>query len=395
SSGQASPLLMEPLDPDMKRETKIKKEKKGKGQRGRPKGSKNKNSQDAELTDYLKCLQEHILKTLKMIGTRIQIAYFVYDGAFGNNECLQMVKGCGLSLISKLQCKSALWFPYKGEQNGKGAKKKYGNKVNYSNLPAEYLVETTLKDGIEEKTYQSELLHKDFPDPLNVTIIQHRRISDDKVAQVILYSNDLELSWDNMIHYYRLRFQIEFTFRDAKQYWGLEDFMNIEETQVKNAANLSMFMVNFSRIIASQIQDANSTSMLDLKAHFQGLFYLEQVLKMDPQIQEIISFEKLQKTMANIGRIHNSQNQPIIKDKTPLTDPTQNKENGEKETKVLENEEKGTVGIEFAEITPLTDPTQNKENGEKGTVGIEFAKITEKSLRLVANCLKSITRKAS
>ncbi|MGK5094430.1 transposase, partial [Deltaproteobacteria bacterium TL4] len=330
----------------------------------------NKNSQDVELTDYLKCLQGHILKTLKMIGTQIQISYFVYDGAFGNNECLQMVKGCGLSLISKLQCKSALWFPYKGDQKGKGGPKKYGNKVDYSNLPDEYLVETTLKEGIEEKTYQIELLHKGFPDPLNVTIIQRRRISDGKVAQVILYSNDLELSWENMIHYYRLRFKIEFTFRDAKQYWGLEDFMNINKTQVKNAANLSMFMVNFSRIIASQIQEPDSTSMLDLKAHFQGLFYLNQVLKIDPEIQKVISFEKLQKTMANIGRIHNSQNQPIIEDKTPLNHTTQNKENGVNDTKVIETEKKGTAVI-------------------------EFAKIAKKSLSLVANCLKLVTRKAS
>ena len=41
-----------------------------------------------------------------------------------------------------------------------------------------------------------------------------------------------------------LRFQIEFNFRDAKQYWGLEDFMNVTPTGVTNAANLSLFMVN-------------------------------------------------------------------------------------------------------------------------------------------------------
>lgn len=41
-------------------------------------------------------------------------------------------------------------------------------------------------------------------------------------------------------------FSLEFNFRDAKQYWGLEDFMNISQTAVTNAANLSLFMVNFS-----------------------------------------------------------------------------------------------------------------------------------------------------
>ena len=56
---------------------------------------------------------------------------------------------------------------------------------------------------------------------------------------------------------YRLRFQIEFNFRDAKQYWGLDDFMNTSPTAVTNAANLALFMVTsrlaaLGRIHASQ-----------------------------------------------------------------------------------------------------------------------------------------------
>jgi hypothetical protein len=44
---------------------------------------------------------------------------------------------------------------------------------------------------------------------------------------------------------------IEFNFRDAKQYWGLEDFMNVTPTGVTNAANLSLFMVNVAyRLLA-------------------------------------------------------------------------------------------------------------------------------------------------
>ena len=54
------------------------------------------------------------------------------------------------------------------------------------------------------------------------------------------------LRYDKIIKFYSLRFQIEFNFRDAKQYWGLEDFMNVKETAVTNAANLSFFMVNLS-----------------------------------------------------------------------------------------------------------------------------------------------------
>lgn len=349
SSGKASPLLMEQLDPKMKRKTKVKKEKKNKGQKGRPKGTKNKNRQDVELTNYLKWIKGHILKTLATIGDRIKMAYFVYDGAFGNNEWLQMVKSCGLPLISKLQCNAALYFPYKGAQKGKGAPKKYGDKLDYNHLSDEHLVATIVKDGMVEKIYRIEVLHKDFADLLNVTIIRRLRVSDDKVGQVILFSNDLKLSWENMIRYYRLRFQIEFTFRDAKQYWGLEDFMNIKQTQVENAANLSMFMVNFSRMIASQVQDTDLPSMLDLKARFQASFYLEQLLKIDPEIQRVISFEKLENALGNIGCIHPTQNQSIILHDLPQREPLQNEGSGAKQTQVIRLMPKVKKSLNFTE----------------------------------------------
>ena len=304
-SRKTSPLLMEQLEPDMKRRVKPPKASKKAG-RGRPVGSKNKNRKNVELTVYLLWIQTHIKTTLAIIGDKLKIVYFVYDGAFGNNECLQMVKMCGVSLISKLQCNSALYFPYEGEYKGRGPRRKYGDKVKYQQIPEKYLQQTSREDGIEEKIYQMTVRHKDFADPLNVTIIQRIRLSDKKWGQVILFSDDLQLFWENMILYYRLRFQIEFTFRDAKQFWGLEDFMNIKQKAVKNAANLSMFMVNLSRFLIDQ-DETYTQSILDLKTRSKAAFYVEKIIKFNPEIQKIISFEQLQAATADFGCIHPRQ----------------------------------------------------------------------------------------
>ena len=82
------------------------------------------------------------------------------------------------------------------------------------------------------------------PDPLNVVILLRTNLATGAWANVILFSSDLALSYDKLIDYYRLRFQIEFNFRDAKQFWGLEDFMIVTQTAVTNAANLALFMVD-------------------------------------------------------------------------------------------------------------------------------------------------------
>ncbi|HSX81086.1 MAG TPA: hypothetical protein VLQ80_21275, partial [Candidatus Saccharimonadia bacterium] len=57
-------------------------------------------------------------------------------------------------------------------------------------------------------------------------------------------SSDLDLAYAPLVDYDGLRCQIECNFRDATQYWGLEDFMNVSPTGVTHAAHLSLFMVN-------------------------------------------------------------------------------------------------------------------------------------------------------
>ena len=305
SSKTASPLLMEQLPAEMSRKTKKEVPKPvNKRPKGRPQGKKNKNNQAVELTAYLKWIQSHLKATLGLFEGKLPIAYFVYDNAFGNHESLQMVKACGLSLISKLQCRAALWFPYEGEYSGKGAPKKYAKKVDYTDLPKRALKTIRIEKGVEERVYQISLRHKSFSDLLNITIIQKRRLKDGKMGQVILFSDDLSLGWEQMILYYRSRFQIEFTFRDAKQFWGLEDFMNIRQQTVHNAANLSMFMVNLSRSMLENQEIPLAGSVHDLKAKAQAEFFMERFFKINPEIATVISFEKLKHDVSDIGCIH-------------------------------------------------------------------------------------------
>ena len=58
---------------------------------------------------------------------------------------------------------------------------------------------------------------------------------EQKYGFVILFSTDLALEGMTLVDYYALRFQIEFNFRNAKQYFGLSDFKSTKSTQVTNA----------------------------------------------------------------------------------------------------------------------------------------------------------------
>ena len=149
--------------------------------------------------------------------------------------------------------------------------------------------------------------HKLIPDKLNIVIIVKRNLKTQKVARVVLFSTDLTLPFDQLIDYYRLRFQIEFNFRDAKQFWGLEDFQNVNPLPLHNAAKLAMFMVNVSHLLVQHFRPTQPAfSVNDLKAHFRGHKYVSETLKLLPQLPEPIFIQRIFSHIAQLGSIHPS-----------------------------------------------------------------------------------------
>lgn len=282
-----------------------KKAKKSAGKKGRPQGSRNKNRREVELKPYLSRIQTMLKKLLILIGLDLKLVYCVMDGAFGHNYALQMVRQCSLHLISKLRADAALYLPYGGPQKKRGARKKYGQKLDYAHLPEQFLKETNILDGVQTNIYHLTGWHKRFPDCLNIVIIRKINLKTQAWAQVILFSSDLQLAYDQLIDYYRLRFQIEFNFRDAKQFWGLEDFMNVNQTPVYNAANLAMFMVNLAQVLLAHFRPTCPTfSVNDLKAYFRGRKYVTETLKLLPQKPEPIFIDQIFANIAQLGRVN-------------------------------------------------------------------------------------------
>ncbi len=285
------------------RKAKRKQQKPGKP--GRPKGSKNQDKTVVTLTPELTLIQKMVQKLLQLIGPTLSLRFLVMDGKFGHNNALQMTRQCSLHLISKLRYDAALHFAYDGPYAGIGAPQKYGDKINYATLPDQYRQETSIEREIQTDIYQAQMLHRDFAQPLNIVIIYKTNSNTGATAHVILFSSDLELTYAQIIDYYSLRFQIEFNFRDAKQYWGLEDFMNVKKTAVVNAASLSLFMVNVSHLLLRDFRPKDSTvNVLDLKAHFRGHKYVVETLKWLPQKPEPILMAQIFDKVSQLGRIH-------------------------------------------------------------------------------------------
>jgi putative transposase len=279
---------------------------KKKGKPGRPKGVKNQDKRQIEWTEELLRLKRMASELLERVKQHMTIRYLVLDGHFGNNNVTQMVRqSLSLHLICKLRQDSALYFPYAGAQARTGAQRIYGHKLAFATIPTQYLVKTFSENGIQTDIYQATMLHKSFADQLNIVIILKTNLATQRQAHVILFSSDLTIAYDKLIDAYQLRFQIEFNFRDAKQFWGFEDFMNVNQLPLTNAVGLAFFMLNLSHLLVSRFrQTCPQFGILDLKAHFRTRRYLREALKLLPDFPDTILFEQALDSMPALGSIH-------------------------------------------------------------------------------------------
>ena len=250
---------------------------------GRPKGSKNKNKEQVTFSPELGRILLWTQKLLKLIGKKIALHYFVLDGHFGNHRAYLMTRQLGLHLISKMRHDAQLYLLPTDAQKQASPRLKYGQRLDYDNLPAASRVSSEQEEGYERQVYQMQCLHKDFAEVLNIVVIVKTHLVTGRRGHVILLSSDLDLEAFKLVEYYALRFQIEFEFRDAKQHFGLSDFVCVGETSVQNAVGLSFFMGNLScHLLECFGESFPEAGVVDLKSYYRGRRYALETLKYLP-----------------------------------------------------------------------------------------------------------------
>ncbi len=129
---------------------------------GRPKGSKNKDKKEVNLTSDFLRIRYMVQDLLKKISKLLPLTYLVLDGYFGNNKAVVMARQLGLQLICKMRHDSVLYIPYENPDPTRKSRRKYGEKINYLFIPDCFLKETNINDDVRTDIYQAKLLHKEY-----------------------------------------------------------------------------------------------------------------------------------------------------------------------------------------------------------------------------------------
>ncbi len=121
-------------------------------------------------------------------------------------------------------------YLYTGEQKRKGRRKCYAEKIVIGDFEQLEFVEKTDDDiQIHTAIVNSVSLKRN----IRIVILTYKN------GYAVLFSTDTELDATSIYRYYKARFQIEFLFRDTKQFTGLNHCQARSETALDNHFNAS------------------------------------------------------------------------------------------------------------------------------------------------------------
>ena len=169
--------------------------------------------------------------------------YLVADAYFSKAPFVEQVLLADLDFIGKMRKDISLRYLYSGPPTGKkGAPKKYDGKVDAKDLRKNYFSRTETQEAV---LYSGRLNVTSWKTEMKVVFVYS---ADEKSLGAILFTTDEDLPAETVLKYYRLRFQIEFLYRDAKQFAGMTHCQSRSKEALDFHVNASLTAVSAAKV---------------------------------------------------------------------------------------------------------------------------------------------------
>ena len=227
-----------------------------------------------------------------------EVSYVAGDAYYSKYKWVTGVVQLNLHAIGKLRCDANLKFLYDGPQKPRGRHRRYDGKVDFTD-PSRFELVCTLEDDV--KLYRAVVWSVNFK--RSILLVYLLKEQDGKQSYVLLFSTDVNIDPLLLYRCYKARFQIEFIFRDARQFTGLADCQARSPEALDSHVNASLTALNLAKAsllqqqpvteplsfsIASYKRLALNEHLLDL---FISMFDLEPTLiKSHPNYQNLLAY---------------------------------------------------------------------------------------------------------
>ena len=245
---------------------------------------------DVYLDQLSRVVKAHNLRFLR---------YVVTDGAYSKQKFVAGVRGLELHQIGKLRADANLRYLYQGPKRpGPGRQKTYDGKVNWSDFSRFERLDTEDEHIV---LYQQVLNHVQLQCNLQVVVVVHTQ----RNRYAVLFSTDVNLEPQRLYRYDKARFQIEFLFRDAKQFAGLSDCQARSKATFDFHFNASLSAVTFAKLGARH-QTGNcdqAFSMASLKRRAFNQHWIDRICEHLANGQSLAKTSPDSEALCNYGII--------------------------------------------------------------------------------------------
>ena len=276
-----------------KTKTKVKTKAKAKAKaKTDPKAKDDDSRVDAYLAHLNRVIPKHDLAHLR---------YLTADGYFSKIKFVDGVVALQLDLISKLRRDADARYLYTGPYAGRGAPRRYAGKVDWTQRDPTVFTRVVSPDPdhlLETAVVYLPRLRRS----VRVVVVIHRRTQ--RIA--LLFSTDQHLDPVTLYRYYKARFQIEFLFRDAKQFAGLTHCQARRTDALTFQVNASLTTVSLSKLQAVQTHGHLPTpfSMASLVRRAFNAHFLKKILAYLAKGQTMEENSLEYETLCNYGIIN-------------------------------------------------------------------------------------------
>ena len=222
---------------------------------------------DKSMTDFYISVIKRYRRELLKLSTLI-----VADAYFSTSTFVNGIKKYGFSLVSRFRDNACLYYVYNGPRTGKrGRPKTKDGKIDMNKLDLTRMEKLEMKKA-EGTAYTLIAYSKALKCKIRLVIWQ---MPNGK--KKLFFSNDISLSGDEVLAYYRTRFQIEFCYRDAKGYTGLMHCQARNKWKLDFAFNASFASLNVAKVTMKEM--GMQYSMSSFKALMTNTYIVRRIFK--------------------------------------------------------------------------------------------------------------------
>jgi len=248
---------------------------------------------ETRVDEYLKHLQQDFS------ALPAGIRYVLADGYYSKTKFINGVCKLDLHLISKLRHDANLRWLYTGPQKPRGRHKQYDGKVYFQHQEWNRFESVGEIEGTSIYTAVVNSVHF----KRNIRMIYLMKAVGQKIKTALLYSTDITLSALELYRLYKARFQIEFLFRDAKQFTGLLDCQARCQSALHFHFNASMTALNLLKLNDRQRAEGAERSAISIASwkirnfnehllrHFSSILGLDfSLIKTSPHFADLCNY---------------------------------------------------------------------------------------------------------